>query len=282
MGVTPRCRARWRAGRPRPASARCRPAAGTNGPESTCAARTKSWRSDRLPVVGGVLGGGGDGDDGDRDPEREADRGERGAGAGLVAAQVAERQPDRDGQAPRHRGQQPDGQRADEQHADDDGERPGRRSARVGPVGSPVSSTTSPGRAARQATPTTIERARRATADRRTGRGRGGRPDRACTVGMRAIGPGRPPRRAGGGRRPRAACPWRPATTARRTRRCGSRRRPRRRGARRSSRRGRAPRPTARRRRRPPRRWPPSPAAGASRSRRSRRACPAGAAGAGR
>ena len=48
--------------------------------------------------VGGVFGGGGGDDDGDGDPEGEADRGEGGPGAGLVAAEVAQRQPPGDRQ----------------------------------------------------------------------------------------------------------------------------------------------------------------------------------------
>ena len=75
--------------------------------------------------VGGVFGGGGGDDDGDGDPEGEADRGEGGPGAGLVTAEVAQRQPPGDRQPGGAAGQQPDRQRADEQHPDDDGQRPG-------------------------------------------------------------------------------------------------------------------------------------------------------------
>jgi hypothetical protein len=74
--------------------------------------------------VGGVLGGGGNDDDGDGYPEGEADRGERSPGAGLVAAQVAQRQPHRHGHSGSTPGEQPDRQRADKEHSDDGGEGP--------------------------------------------------------------------------------------------------------------------------------------------------------------
>jgi len=97
------------------------------GGSPTC---NRSWSSARLPGPSArsflVLHGAADADDGYRDAHPEADRGQRGAGPGLVPSQVAQRQPGRDREAPGDRRQQPHRGPADQQEPDSEGEDPGR------------------------------------------------------------------------------------------------------------------------------------------------------------
>ena len=159
-----------------------------------------------------VLGRGRGDDDGDGDPEGEADRGEGGTGAGLVPAEVAQRQPGAIGNRDAHRRQRPDRQRADEQHAEDDGHRARHDEQRVGPVHGRL-----------------VQRHRRRAPGRRRRPRRSTRPalrsDAPASVGVAdrtgparsgcapSSGPATTPRRSPPGRR--APCPRRPATTAR-------------------------------------------------------------------
>ncbi len=62
------------------------------------------------------LGLGGSDGDGGRNAQGEADRGKRRTGPGLIAGQVAQREPHRDRRAPTDDGEPADGQRAKEQH----------------------------------------------------------------------------------------------------------------------------------------------------------------------
>jgi hypothetical protein len=69
--------------------------------------------------------GRGDDDDRRRDAEGEGDGGERRSGTGLVADEVAKRQPGCDGDSPGEAGEDADRQRAYEQAADDGRHDPG-------------------------------------------------------------------------------------------------------------------------------------------------------------
>ena len=77
----------------------------------------------------GVLGTGGDDDDRDGDAQAHADRGERRCRPRPVTAEVAEREPRRDRQAPTGRGERSNGQRADQEHREHERDRRRRGAA---------------------------------------------------------------------------------------------------------------------------------------------------------
>ena len=126
-------------------------------------------------VVVGLLRGGGHRDRGG-DPDREAGRRQRGAGAGLVAGQIAQRQAHRDRRATGESGQRPDSERSQQQHsgrgrqdADHDQQGVHARGPGSAPT-NPAAASTVPSRAKRWA-----------------GCGGAGRPDSASTIGRRAT-----------------------------------------------------------------------------------------------
>ena len=140
----------------------------------------------QLPVgqvafAGGVLGGGCGDHGGDRDAEGEADRGQGRSGAGLVAGQVAQRQPCGDGRAASGGGEARIASGLPSGIASDDGHGAADDQCRIGLVVDRVDASREAGHA------DDAGGARPPAAERRAGLGRGGRADRARVTGIRAA-----------------------------------------------------------------------------------------------
>ena len=233
---------------------------------------TTIWLFARLGSAGGIAAAARADGDRRRDREREADGPEGRSRAGLVAGEIAQREPQRDRRSAAERGQPANEQRADEQHPEGGGDRPADDEDRSRSLGG--------GMREREAAEPDGQEDDPGAGEPVCGFG-WRRPPRQCGDDRRSGGgPRRPPRRDHGRHdredHRRADRPPLQVESARpgdsRGPRSAARARPRSRDP--------GPRRQPHRRRRQPLRWRPSRGEPGHRSRRARRACPARGAGA--